>query len=294
VIAIEHRHVQANGITFHVAVSGKEDAPPILCLHGYPEGWMSWRHVMELLPDCRIYAPDLRGFPGTSQPKDGYDVFTLTDDVKALIEVLGIQGALLVTHDWGGAIGWIFAHRYSSMIRRLMVVNCTHTKTLVRAAFTFEDLQPFRIPWVLPYQVPFLPEWFMTTNVGRKLLRWSFIVREGEPGTMDRALVDEIVAHFKNWRDMHGPVEYYRGFIRTLLFPSQRSRLYDLYKTPITAPVTLVWGLKDAALPASIGIKSFYDAGCEGDWRPLPGVNHFVDLEAWQKLADEILRVYTA
>ena len=88
---IEHRQVQANGITFHVAVSGKEGAPPILCLHGFPEGWMSWRHVMELLPNCRIYAPDLRGFPGSSYPQGGYDVFTLTDDVKALIEVLGIR-----------------------------------------------------------------------------------------------------------------------------------------------------------------------------------------------------------
>ncbi len=164
---IEHRQVQANGITFHVAVSGKQDAPPILCLHGFPEGWMSWRHVMELLPDCRIYAPDLRGYPGSSYPKSGYDVFTLTDDVKALIDALGIQGALLVTHDWGGAIGWLFAHRYSSMIRRLVVVNCTHTKTLVRAALTFEDWQPFRIPWVLPYQVPFMPEWFMTTALGK-------------------------------------------------------------------------------------------------------------------------------
>jgi epoxide hydrolase 4 len=294
VTVIEHRQVQANGITFHVAVSGKEGAPPILCLHGFPEGWMSWRHVMELLPNCRIYAPDLRGFPGSSYPQGGYDVFTLTDDVKALIEVLGIQGALLVAHDWGGAIGWIFAHRYSSMVRRLVVVNCTHTKTLVRAALTFEDWQPFRIPWVLPFQVPFLPEWFMTTGLGRKLLRWSFTVREGQPGTMDRALVDEIVARFQNWRDMHGPVEYYRTFVRTLLFPSRRRRLYELYKTPISTPVTVVWGMKDAALPAAVAIKSFDDANCDGEWRPLPGVNHFVDLEAWQKLAEEIQRVYTA
>lgn len=100
---------------------------------------MSWRHVMELLPNCRISAPDLRGFPGSSYPQGGHDVCTLTDDVKALIEALGIHGALLVTRDWGDAIRWIFAHRYSSMVRRLVVVNCTHTKTLVRAALPFED-----------------------------------------------------------------------------------------------------------------------------------------------------------
>nr|WP_252263460.1 alpha/beta hydrolase [Paracidobacterium acidisoli] len=291
---IEHRQVAANGITFHVAVSGPQSAPQILCLHGYPEGWMSWRHVMELMPECRIYAPDLRGFPGSSYPKSGYDVFTLTDDVKALIEALGIQGALLMTHDWGGAIGWLFAHRFSPMIRRLVVVNCTHPRTLVRAAFTLEDWQIFRIPWVLPYQVPYLPEWFMTTGIGRKALRWSFTVREGQPGTMDRALVDEIVARFQRPRDIHGPVEYYRQFFQSLIFPSRHRRLYDLYKTPITTPVTLVWGMEDGALPSAVSIKSFNDAGCEGDWRPLPGVGHFVDLEAWVKLVDEIRRVYRA
>jgi pimeloyl-ACP methyl ester carboxylesterase len=292
VTVIEHRQVEANGITFHVAVSGKEDALPILCVHGFPEGWMSWRHVMDLMPESRIYAPDLRGYPGSSYPKRGYDVFTLTDDVKALIEVLGIRGALLVTHDWGGAIGWLFAHRFSGMIRRLLVVNCTHPKTLVRAAFTCEDWQPFRIPWVGPFQVPYLPEWLMTTSLGRKALRWSFTVREGQPGTMDRALVDEIVARFQQARDMHGPVEYYRQFVQALLFPARHARLYELYRTPISVPVTLVWGMKDGALPSAVAIKSFNDAGCDGEWRPLPGVGHFVDLEAWAKLTEEIRRVY--
>ena len=38
---------------------------------------MGWRPLMEALPQARIYAPDLRGYPGTDQPRTGYDVFTL-------------------------------------------------------------------------------------------------------------------------------------------------------------------------------------------------------------------------
>jgi pimeloyl-ACP methyl ester carboxylesterase len=289
--SIDHRHVEANGITFHVAVSGPANAPPVLCIHGFPEGWMSWQSVMGLLSESRVYAPDMRGYPGSSYAKRGYDVFTLTDDIRALIETLGLQGCVLVTHDWGGALGWIFAHRYSSLIRKLVVVNCTHPKTLVRAAFTFEDWQPFRIPWVPFFEIPFFPEWFITTGIGRKLLKWSFTVREGQPGTMDLALVDTIVSRFQRAADLHGPIEYYRNFVATLLLPGRRTRLYALYKTPITVPVTMVWGMKDGALPAAVAIKSFKDAGWQGDWRPLPGVGHFVDLEAWTKLAAEIRRV---
>jgi pimeloyl-ACP methyl ester carboxylesterase len=77
---IEHRQVRANGITFHVAMSGRPDAPPVLCLHGFPEGWMSWRPVMSELGEARFYAPDLRGYGETERPRSGYDVFTLTDE----------------------------------------------------------------------------------------------------------------------------------------------------------------------------------------------------------------------
>jgi len=102
---IEHLQVSANGITFHVAASRPADAPPVLCLHGFPEGSMSWRPVMERLGEARVYAPDLRGYPGSGRPEHGYDVGTLTDDIAALIEALGIDRPLLVAHDWGGALG---------------------------------------------------------------------------------------------------------------------------------------------------------------------------------------------
>ena len=290
IASIEHMRVQANGITFHVAMTGREDAPPILCLHGFPEGWMSWRQVMETLSETRMYAPDLRGYPGTTRPKDGYDVLTLTDDIKALIEELSLDRPLLVSHDWGGALGWIFAHRYSHLIRKLVVVNCTHPKTLVRAVLHFEDFQTFRIPWVPFFQLPWLPEFFLTTALGRKVLKLSFTLREGQKGAMNVALVDELVSRFQKPEDFRGPINYYREMVRTQLVSKKRSQLEAIYDTPITVPVTLIWGEKDGALPAEVALKSGQDAGCEVEWRPLPGVGHFVSLEAPDKLALEISR----
>jgi pimeloyl-ACP methyl ester carboxylesterase len=289
--AIEHLHVNANGINFRVAVSGPQDGPAILCLHGFPEGSMGWRPFMQALPHARIYAPDLRGYPGTDQPRTGYDVFTLTDDVKALIESLNLKRPLLLTHDWGGAIGWIFAHRYSPLISHLVVVNCTHPKTLVRAVFHVDDWQTFRIPWVPFFELPWIPEAFMSSSLGRKLLRWSFTSREGQKGTMNTALVDEMVARFQKSSDVKPSIDYYRQMVNTQFTPRKRAKLYDVYKTPITASVTLVWGMKDGALSSKVAFKSGPDAGCEVEIRPLPGVGHFVDLEAPGKLAQEITRL---
>jgi len=272
-------------------VSGAESAPAVLCLHGFPEGWMSWRAVMQRLPDTRIYAPDLRGYPGSSRPPGGYDVFTLTDDIKALIETLGIDRPVLVAHDWGGALGWIFAHRYSELISHLVIVNCTHPRTLARAILQCDDLQTFRVPWLPFFAIPSIPERFIANGLGRRILTWSFTVREGVKDTMDRAVVAEIVARFQRPADIHGPIEYYRQFMRTVVVPSLRRELDAVYAVPITVPTTMVWGMKDGALPAKVARKSQRDAGCTVEWRPLEGVGHFVDLEAPVELAREIARV---
>ena len=111
---------------------------------------------MEGLKEARLYAPDLRGYGETVRPREGYDVFTLTDDIRALIQALGIDKPILVAHDWGGALGWIFAHRYSKLIRKLVVINCPHPKTLVRAVLHFEDFQTIRIPWVPIFEIPWV------------------------------------------------------------------------------------------------------------------------------------------
>ncbi|MFD4194080.1 alpha/beta fold hydrolase [Amycolatopsis thermoflava] len=287
---VEHLRVAANGLDFHVLADGARDAPPVLLLHGFPEGAAGWRPTMAALDGLRVYAPDLRGYPCSDRPRRGYDVFTLTDDVRLLIEALGLDRPALVAHDWGGALGWIFAHRFGPVISRLVVVNCTHPRTLVRAALTFRELQPLRIPWVLPFQVPFAPEFLLTTRLGRAGLRLSFTLREGSRGRMDRALVDELVGRFRSAADLGPPIDYYRAILATLVFPLSRARLYATYDRPIPVPVTLVWGLEDEALPSAVARDSFRDAGCEVEWRPLEGIGHFVDLEAPSLLAAEIER----
>lgn len=289
--AVEHKHVEANGLTFHVAVGGPPDAPPVLCLHGFPEGWMSWRPLMDALPDANVHAPDLPGYPRTTGMRQRYDVFTLTDDIRALIMALGLTRPVLVGLDWGGALAWIFAHRYSDLIGQLVVVNCPHPKTLTRALLHNTALQTFRAVGAPFLLVPRVPEWLFTTRLGRRGLRLSFLVREGQKGTMDRALVDEIVAQYQKPEDMRGPINYYREIVRTMLTRSRRTQLEAIYTTPISVPVTMVWGMEDGLLPAEVALGSEKDAGRPVAWRPLDGVGHFVDLEASGKLAEELRRV---
>ena len=293
---ILHKRININNICLHVAVSApaageNKRGKSVLCLHGFPEGWQGWRPLMREMPDVTFFAPDLRGYPPSDMPKDGYDVFTLTNDINQLIDQLGLEQPILLCHDWGGALGWIFAHRFATRISQLVVVNCPHPRTLIRAVLQGTDLQTLRIPWVPPFQIPYLPERFLTSQVGRKLLELSFTLRQGSRGHMDKDLVREIVHRFSHSDKLRGPVNYYREFIQTLLHKHSRDRLMKVLHQPIQVPVSLIWGMEDRALSAKVAQTSHLDAGCPVQWRPLTGIGHFVDLEASDLLARELYQL---
>ena len=112
--AISTRTVAANGLTFAIDECGEGDAVA-LCLHGFPECRFSWRYQLPFLAarGWRAVAPDLRGYGGSSRPpaQADYRLDHLVADVAALFDALGAKRRLLVAHDWGALIAWVFAMR---------------------------------------------------------------------------------------------------------------------------------------------------------------------------------------
>ena len=107
--AITHRYVTANGVRLHVAEAGAS-GPPVLLLHGYPQHWYAWRHIItDLAADHRVYALDLRGAGQSDAPRRGYDTATLAADVRAVLDALGLPAVTLAGHEWGGWLGFHLA-----------------------------------------------------------------------------------------------------------------------------------------------------------------------------------------
>jgi len=107
------RMVRANGIDIEVAEAGKPSDPLVLLVHGWPEGWGSWKHQMTYLAKLgfHVAAPSMRGYGFTSSPADPkeYGIETLCADAVDLVKVLGHNAAHLVGHDWGAICSWHFA-----------------------------------------------------------------------------------------------------------------------------------------------------------------------------------------
>jgi pimeloyl-ACP methyl ester carboxylesterase len=122
------RHALPTGVTLHVAETGDPDAPAVLAVHGWSQHWWMWRDVMTALSDAhRVVCPDLRGQGWSDQPDDGdFSKGRFADDMLALLDLLGIERAGFLGHDWGGWTGWLVALRAPERIDRLMAVSMVH------------------------------------------------------------------------------------------------------------------------------------------------------------------------
>jgi len=132
---ITHSDVRANGIRFHAARVG--DGPLVLFLHGFPEFWYAWKGVMPGVAKAGFsaVAVDMRGYNLSDKPSEvgAYTMPTLVADVRELIRVLSPnRKAILVAHDWGGAVAWAFAAAHPELLERLVIVNAPHPTVFAR------------------------------------------------------------------------------------------------------------------------------------------------------------------
>jgi pimeloyl-ACP methyl ester carboxylesterase len=106
-------------ISLRVALQG--DGPLILCIHGWPELWYSWRHQMEFFSErgFRVAAMDVRGYGGSSKPTDipAYTLAELCGDAAAVIDGLSDGPAIVFGHDWGAPVAWNTARLHPDKVR---------------------------------------------------------------------------------------------------------------------------------------------------------------------------------
>jgi pimeloyl-ACP methyl ester carboxylesterase len=121
-----HHTVQLKDVAMYYVTAGRADGPPVLLLHGWPQTWFEWRHVMRLLADdYRLIAPDLRGLGDTSRPEDGYDSATIAGDLVELLDHLAITRYHLAGHDWGGPTAFALAHARPDAVATFTIVDVT-------------------------------------------------------------------------------------------------------------------------------------------------------------------------
>ncbi|HLI87588.1 MAG TPA: alpha/beta hydrolase [Ktedonobacteraceae bacterium] len=235
----QHRDIITNGIRMHYVTQG--EGPLVVLLHGFPEFWYSWRYQIPFLAGhgYMVVAPDLRGYNETDKPSKGYNVSTLLRDIVGLIKGLERDKAIIVGHDWGGALAWAFAARYPQMTERLIVLNAPHPAAFARELRTWRQL---RKSWYMFFfQLPWLPEYVLGRNhaavIGRML--YASAVQKS-------AFPPDVIERYRDAMSKPGALTASINYYRTL-FRRMRS-LRAGAGAIIDVPTLLIWGKQDIAL----------------------------------------------
>ncbi|HUI98101.1 MAG TPA: alpha/beta hydrolase [Xanthobacteraceae bacterium] len=122
---------QVRAATLDVAYEegGPPDGAPVFLMHGWPYDPRCYDAVIPPLAaaGCRVIVPYLRGFGPTrfrspDTPRSGQQA-ALGNDLRELMDALGIARAALAGYDWGGRAACIVAALWPERVRCLVTVN---------------------------------------------------------------------------------------------------------------------------------------------------------------------------
>ncbi|HXT91364.1 MAG TPA: alpha/beta hydrolase [Trebonia sp.] len=109
---------------FYYAEYGDQEAAPLVLLHGMRGDHSRWAGVAPDLAAAgyRVITPDARGH-GRSPHTATYSFAEMRDDVLQFADRLGLDQFVLGGHSMGGTVATLFAERYPSRLRGLIVVD---------------------------------------------------------------------------------------------------------------------------------------------------------------------------
>jgi haloalkane dehalogenase len=229
--------VHPNGLTQSYLDEGEGD--PVVMLHGNPSWSYYWRHlVLGLRDDYRCIVPDHIGMGLSDKPADadyGYTLRNRVQDLDRLLDHLGLGDDItLAVHDWGGMIGFGWALKHASRVKRLIILNT--------GAFPLPAAKP--LPWQL--------------NLGRNWRLGEWLIRGANAfaaGAADDGVVNKLDPDVK--RALLAPYDSWANRIATVRFVQdiplkEGDRAWDLVEDAgrrlpdfANRPAFIGWGLKD-------------------------------------------------
>jgi pimeloyl-ACP methyl ester carboxylesterase len=264
--------VEARGLTFDVHVEGPSDGAPVLLLHGFPQDHREFDLMLPRLhaAGLRTYRYDQRGYASGARPSSvsAYRLDEPALDVVAILDVLGIEKAHVIGHDWGAQVGWIAASSTPERVATLTAVSVPHPRALAMA-LRVRVSQRARFAYMGVFRASFA-ERLLLAGDGRVLRQMMKAIgpRAGlyadamrEPGRLTGGL---------NW---------YRALDASVLKGVGT----------IQVPTTYVWTDKDPVVGLTAALRTADWVDADYQLVALKGISHWVPEEAPDALADAAL-----
>ncbi|MDG2306696.1 MAG: alpha/beta hydrolase [Candidatus Binatia bacterium] len=246
-MAFETITLEANELRFRCLTAG--DGAPVLCLHGFPDHYESFRHQLPALANAgyRAFAPMMRGYEPSSQP--GRDVaahhpMRLASDVVQWARTLGGGEPIhLVGHDWGAIAGALACLVEPTLFRSFTSIAIANFQS-VEDGIRHHPIQLRNSWYILFFQLRGIADTIVARNdfafIERLWRDWS-PGWDWEPDEMER-----LKQTFRQPGVAWSALAYYRAMMHPFLEDSKRTR--ELTRAPTHVPTLTVTGADDGCM----------------------------------------------
>ena len=127
-------------VKIYVEDINPEGKKTILFIHGWPGSHKLFEYQFDQLPKrgYRCIGIDTRGFGNSDKPWKGYDFNRLSDDVRCVIDALGLQDITLAGHSNGGAIAVRYMARHKGYgVSKLALIAAVAPSLIKRPNFPY-------------------------------------------------------------------------------------------------------------------------------------------------------------
>jgi pimeloyl-ACP methyl ester carboxylesterase len=115
--------VKVNGIDIHYIAVGQ--GSDMVMVHGFLGNLAVWH--LQIVPQLRnsysITTPDLRGHGYSQVTPSGYTAADMANDLKGLLDTLGLRKVALVGHSYGADVCLYFALLYPERVSKLVAIE---------------------------------------------------------------------------------------------------------------------------------------------------------------------------
>lgn len=276
----QHQQVRVDDISIHTVSIGQAGKPAVVFLHGFPQNWLAFRHVMTALSDTyHTIAIDLPGI-GQSDKIAANDTTTIARYVHGLIDALNLSDVTLVGHDMGGMVTYSFLHAYPDQLARAVIMNVA-----IPGIDPWAQIRQNPQIWHFTFNaIPDLPE-ALVAGKQRVYFDFFFNTIAARPDRIDEQARNAYAEAYSDYGALHTGFEWYRAF------PQAEKENASTKGTIIHTPVLYIRGEREYGKIEDY-LKSFRESGLVAvQGEVIPGSGHYAPEEAAPEVAG-ILRAF--
>lgn len=126
-----------SNVTLYVEDINEKGDKTIVFLHGWPGSHELFEYQYDYLSrkGYRCIGIDQRGFGKSDRPINGYDYDTLSDDVKCVVDLIGLEDFILLGHSTGGAIAARYMARHKGCGVSKLILCAAAVPSLIRRPY---------------------------------------------------------------------------------------------------------------------------------------------------------------